>query len=63
MNKIISKENYLESLTYQILGDEGGARQTLQVVLMPQQGIVVNDRALMYASENISDKTSEMIKQ
>ena len=57
MDSIISENNYQDSLTYQILGDEAGARQTLQLVLMPQQSVVVHDRALMYSSENIEDKT------
>ena len=60
MDSIISENNYQDSLTYQILGDEAGARQTLQLVLMPQQSVVVHDRALMYSSENIEDKTSSL---
>jgi len=60
MDSLISENNYQDSLTYQILGDEAGARQTLQLVLMPQQSVVVHDRALMYSSENIEDKTGSI---
>lgn len=57
MDKLLTKHNYEDGLNYQILGPEAGARQTLQIILMPEQAVVVHDRAILYKSENVKDET------
>ena len=63
MDNLISEDSYLSGPQYQILGDENSGSQTIQFILQPQQQIVVNDRAVLYTSENVVDHTKEACKE
>ena len=60
MNNLVSHQNYYNGLTYQILGEESGARQTIQFIMLPQQSVVISEKSLLYMSENITDGTKQL---
>lgn len=53
MDKLLSAELYASGCNYQLLGHE---KQTLQVILMPGQAVRTKKDAMIFTSDNVTQR-------